>query len=146
MPNKPYKKPTLKRFKAVLEQTGGHLTNTAAMLGCNRSTLREWAKNDPDFADAIAATRMKILDNAIQTAQIVAFGIPVKDPQGRVVGWEQPPDPGMLKYLMSTLGREEEFGEEMTLRHTVDEGVDIYHWIDHEIEEKQRITARQGKP
>lgn len=59
---------------------------------------------------------------------------------GRVVGWEQPPDSSMLRYLMSTLGKDEDFGEEVTLHHTAEEGVDISRWIDKKIEEKQRLA------
>ena len=140
MPNRPYKKPSLKRFKETLKKTGGHLTNTAAILGVDRSTLWEWAKNDPDFENAVRASRKKMLDDAVMTANIVALGIPIKDPQGRVVGWEQPPDSSMLRYLMSTLGKDEDFGEEVTLHHTADEGIDIARWIDKEIEEKQKAS------
>lgn len=65
------------------------------------------------------------LDDAVMTANIVALGIPIKDPQGCVVGWEWPPDSSMERYLMSTLGKDEDFGEEVTLHHTADEGMDI---------------------
>ena len=145
MPSRPYKKPTLKRFKETLKQTGGHLTNTAAILGVDRSTLWEWAKNDPEFENAVRASRKKMLDDAVMTANIVALGIPIKDPQGRVVGWEQPPDSSMLRYLMSTLGKDEDFGEEVTLHHTAEEGIDISRWIDKEIEEKQRNARMNEK-
>lgn len=146
MPTKPYKKPSLKRFKETLAKTGGHLTNTAAILGVDRSTVWEWSKNDPDFETAIRASRKKMLDDALMTANVVALGIPIRDQQtGRIVGWEQPPDSSMLRYLMSTLGKDEDFGEEVTLHHTTDEGVDIARWIDKEIEEKQRNARMNEK-
>lgn len=80
------------------------------------------------------------LDDAVMTANIAALGIPIKDPQGCVVGWEWPPDFSMVRYLMSTLGRDEDFGEDVTLHNTVDEGIDIGRWIDKEIEEKQKAS------
>ena len=80
------------------------------------------------------------LDDAVMTANIVALGIAIKDPQERVVGWEQSPDSSMLRYMMSTLGKDEDFGEEVTLHHTADEGIDIGRWIDKEIEEKQKAS------
>ena len=80
------------------------------------------------------------LDDAVMTCNIVALGIPIKDPQGCVVGWEWPPDFSMVRYLMSTLGRDEDFGEDVTLHNTVDEGIDIGRWIDKEIEEKQKAS------
>lgn len=80
------------------------------------------------------------LDDAVMTCNIVALGIPIKEPQGRVVGREQPPDSSMERYLMSTLCREEDLGEDVTLHHTADEGIDIGRWIDKEIEEKQKAS------
>ena len=80
------------------------------------------------------------LDDALMTGNIVALGIPIKEPQERVVGREQPPDSSMLRYLMSTLGKDEDFGEDVTLHHTADEVMDIGRWIDKEIEEKQKAS------
>ena len=79
-------------------------------------------------------------DDEVMTCNIVALGIPIKDPQGRVVGWEQPPDFSMVRYLMSTFGKDEDFGEDVSLHHTADEGIDIARWIDKEIEEKQKAS------
>lgn len=109
------KKPTLKRFKEALERAGGNLTNTAAALGCDRSTVWAWSKNDEAFAMAIENSRKKILDRCISTSQILAFGIPEKDEHGNVVGWRERPDAGMLRYFMSTLGRKEGFGESLDI-------------------------------
>ena len=80
------------------------------------------------------------LDDALMTANIVALGIPIKDPQGRVDGRAWPPDFSMVRYLMSTLGKDEDFGENVSLHHTADEGIDIARWIDKEIEEKQKAS------
>ena len=80
------------------------------------------------------------LDDAVMTCNIVALGIPIKEPQERVVGWEWPPDSSMVRYLMSTLGKDEDFGEDVTFHHTADEGIDIGRWIDKEIEEKQKAS------
>ena len=80
------------------------------------------------------------LDDAVMTCYIVALGIPIKEPQGCVVGWEWPPDFSMVRYLMSILGKDEDFGEEVTLHHTADEGIDIGRRIDKEIEEKQKAS------
>ena len=80
------------------------------------------------------------LDDAEMTGNIVALGIPIKEPQGCVVGKEQPPDSSMERYLMSTLCREEDLGEDVTLHHTAVEGIDIARWIDKEIEEKQKAS------
>ena len=133
----------------ALNKTGGHLTNTAKELHCSRSALIGWAKEDGEFAEAIGATRKKMLDDCITTAIMISKGIPNMkvDEAGRsvVVGWEVPPDSQMLRYLMGTLGRDEGFGESMQLTHTVDAGVDISRWIEKEIEEKQKAGRKADR-
>ena len=141
---KKYKKPTVKKFREVLESTGGHLSETARLLGVRRATVWVWARDDEEFAAAIDDTRKQFLDSCIATSRLVALGVPQKDEAtGKFIGWLVPPDSNMLRYLMGTLGRDEGFGEEMTLRHTADEGIDITRWIEKEIEEKQKANREQ---
>lgn len=136
-----YKKPTVKNFRAALEATGGNLTETAKVLGVKRGTIWLWAKDDEEFAEAIDETRKQFLDSCIATSRLVALGKPIVNKDtGEFMGWEVPPDSNMLRYLMGTLGRNEGFGEVMTLNHTADEGVDISRWIEKEIEEKQKAN------
>ncbi len=130
-------------MQEALKQTEGNLTNTAKLLGVNRTTLWTWAKKDPDFAQAIDESRKKLLDNCLTTAQILAFGVPMKDENGKFIGWQERPDPQMLRYFIATLGREEGFGEEVTLRHTTDEGVDVGRWIEREIELKSKQNTEE---
>ena len=115
MPSTSFKRPTIDELKDALARTGGHLTNTAAALGLNRSTLWRMAKEDEQADEAITASRKKMLDDALMTANIIALGIPIKDASGRITGWEVPPDSGMLRYLISTLGRDEGFSEKLDL-------------------------------
>ncbi|MBQ9639136.1 MAG: helix-turn-helix domain-containing protein [Bacteroidales bacterium] len=142
MPKTAYKKPKVSDLTKALEKTGGNLTDAAKLLGCNRSTLRTWAHDDEEFAEAISASRKQMLDQCITTARLVAQGIPLME-NGRFVGWQVTPDSNMLRYLMSTLGRDEEFGESMTIRHTTDEGVDIGCWIEREIEMKRAAQKNE---
>ena len=55
--------------------------------------------------------RGEFLDEVISTARVVALGIPLKDDNGNFAGYQVPPDGSMLRYLLSTLGRNEGFGE-----------------------------------
>lgn len=106
------KKPKIEEFIEALSKTEGNLTKTAELLGCQRQTLWLWAKKDPKFDSAIKESRKKMLDQCITTARLVARGIPILD-NGKFVGWEVPPDPQMLRYFISTLGRDEGFGEKL---------------------------------
>lgn len=135
-----YKKPTAKRFRGALEATGGNLSETAKLLGVRRTTIWLWAKDDEEFAEAIDDVRKQFLDTCIATSRLVALGKPIVNDKGEFEGWQVPPDSQMLRYLMGTLGRNEGFGENITLTHTADEGVDISRWIEKEIEEKQKAS------
>ena len=108
------KKPTLEALKEALEKTQGNLTNTAVLLGCCRASLWEWGKRDPKFAQVIDDSRKKFLDNCLTTARVVALGIPVIE-GGKVTGWKERPDSQMLRYFISTLGRNEGFGENLDI-------------------------------
>ena len=74
-----------------------------------------WVQTDRDIDNAIRESRKKMLDNALATAQVVALGIPIKDQQDRITGWEVPPDTSMLKYLLSTLGKDEGFNNNIDI-------------------------------
>ena len=111
MPSKPYKKPPVEKLEKVLAATGGNLSEAARMLGVSRKMLRRWCNEDEEFDDALYEARMRTFDKAVSTAQAVAFGVPIME-KGKFVGWQEHPDPQMLRYFMTTLGKDEGFGEE----------------------------------
>lgn len=111
VPTRARMKPSIDRFVEALRQTRGNLTKTAEIFGVNRTTVHDWTKSDPAFAVAVKDSRGRMLDECITVSRIVALGIPEKDPSGKIIGWKVPPDSGMLRYLLGTLGRGEGFGE-----------------------------------
>lgn len=104
-------RPSVEEVVDALTKTNGHLSNAAKMLGVTRQTVWLWAKNEPLIAEAIKESRKKLFDNCLSTAQIVALGVPIKDENGKFVGWQERPDSQMLRYLMGIIGRDEGFGE-----------------------------------
>ena len=133
MPSKPYKKPPVEKLEKVLAATGGNLSEAARMLGVSRKILRRWCNDDGDFDDALYEARMHTFDKAFSTAQILAFGVPIME-KGKFVGWQEHPDPQMVRYLLATLGKDEGFNEEVTVHHTVaDKGINIHKWIELEM-------------
>ena len=109
------KKPTLKKFNEIAEKAGGNISTIAKAFNVNRKTVYEWAKEDTDFQDVIDDQRGRILDDCIATSRVLARGIPILDENKKIVGWEERPDSQMVRYLMSTLGRKEGFGENIDL-------------------------------
>lgn len=135
-----YKKPPLEEFKKAIEATRGNLTATAKALGVVRGTIWAWAKEDEDFRSTINDARKGKLDQFISTAELVALGIPDVDPDTkRVVGWVEKPDPQMLRYFMSTLGRDEGFGDNLDI---TTNGKDVNNVVRVEVIDKRSDVAQ----
>ena len=147
-----YKKPTAEEFRKFVRAKMGNLTQVANTLHVSRAAVSRWVSEDAEFKEIVADERMQLFDESLQTARVVALGIPayetVLDPDGnpvldkdgkevkRMSGWIERPDSQMLRYFMSTLGRREGFGEDIDLTETVKNGVNITAWIRKENEGK----------
>lgn len=110
------KKPSLDEFEEYIRRTGGNLSQTAGLFGVSRQTVHNWIREDQDFKNAVQDSRKKLFDQCLDAARIVALGVPHIDPaSGQVLGWKEKPDGQMLRYLLSTLGRDEGFGESVNV-------------------------------
>ena len=105
------KKPNIEDFRKAVRKSGGNLTKVAATFKVARKTIYQWAKEDVEFKDAISDERGALVDECLVSARVLALGIPEKDENGNFVGWRERPDGYMIRYLLSTLGRNEGFGE-----------------------------------
>ena len=93
-----------------MKKYNGNLTKVADSFGVWRQTIYTWMSEDERFQAVVESARKNLFDRCLATADVLANGIP--DIQnGKFVGWIERPDGGMLRYLMSTLGRSEGFGE-----------------------------------
>lgn len=86
----------------------------ATALGVYRSTIYKWCADNPEYQAVIDEYRGRLLDECLRSARAVSIGIP-KTKDGKIVGWIERPDGYMLRYLISTLGRREGFGEAIDL-------------------------------
>lgn len=141
------KKPSVEQFAKVLADTGGNISRTAKAFGVSRSALYKWIESDEDFANATTDARGQLLDECIAVSRIVALGIPEKAPDGRIIGWVKPPDPSMLRYLMSTLGRNEGFGEhiEVKSKTEVKGSIPISDWIKEHLQRPKKQPKEADK-
>lgn len=135
------KKPTIEKFTEVLTSTGGNISQTAKILRVNRSVIYDWIKNDHRFESAVNDCRGKLLDECIAVSRIVALGIPEKDADGKMIGWIERPDSSMLRYLLSTLGRNEGFGErvEVKAETEIKGSIPIKAWVEENIIKKKKF-------
>lgn len=133
--------PSIEKFRDVAQTQNGHKTNIACTFGVSRSTLDKWIKDNPEFNAIINDSRMRKVDDCIDRAYQLAVGIPEIDGK-KIVGWKERPDGNMLRYLLSTLGRKEGFGEDSKSEDafhaeaprtlTKDEAKDFWNKLDNE--------------
>lgn len=126
------KKPNIEDFRKILRKSGGNLTKVAATFKVARKTIYQWAKEDTEFKDAISDERGSLVDECLVSARVLALGIPEKDKDGNFVGWRERPDGYMIRYLLSTLGKNEGFGEESEdtdIPTDINHGITIDSWI-----------------
>ncbi len=110
------KKPSLDEFTEAIRKSGGNLTQTASLLQVSRQTVHNWMNEDEEFKKIVKDSRLRVFDRCLDVAYIVAVGVPHYDKTtGEMIGWREKPDSGMLRYLLSTLGRDEGFGEKLNV-------------------------------
>lgn len=103
-------KPTVKRFEKAVEKFGGNLTKVAEAFKVSRTCMYKWVNSDPQFKGIVDDARMRMFDECLATARVVANGIPHIE-GGKLVGWIERPDGNLLRYLLGSLGKKEGFGE-----------------------------------
>lgn len=101
---------TLEELRDALDKTQGNLTNAAKILGVRRESIWLWGKREPKVKEIINNSKKQTLDQCVTAAKALALGIPIME-NGKFVGWQEKPDGQMLRYFISTLGRDEGFGE-----------------------------------
>ena len=107
--------PKYKKFKEVVALKRGNLTKVAEFFSVDRRTVYDWIEKHPEYKEVVSDARGRLFDDCLVTAEVVAMGVPEKDENGKLTGWKERPDGNMLRYLMSTLGRKEGFGESIDI-------------------------------
>lgn len=96
----------------MVNECRGNLSSVARRLGVTRNTLTNWVTAGGDeWKQVVRDARMRLFDDCLVSAEVLARGIPEKDDDGNVIGWLEKPDGQMVRYLLSTLGKEEGFGD-----------------------------------
>lgn len=103
--------PELKKFREVAEACHGNYSRIADVFGVTRQTVYNWCKEDPDFKEIATDCKMRLFDSALDAARALTVGIPKIGADGRLIGWIERPDGNMVRYILSTLGKNEGFTE-----------------------------------
>lgn len=90
----------------------------ALAVGLNRVTLYRWIADDSKYKDIVEEYRGRLLDRCLETADMLANGVPdlEETPNGpKLRGWKVYPDGQTLRFLISTIGRKEGFGDSVDI-------------------------------
>ncbi len=126
-------KPKLEKFREAAEKCGGNITKIAKAFNRTRGQVYEWMRKDAEFKAVIDDSRGSMVDDCISIAHILAKGIPdIQD--GKMVGWIERPDASMVRFILSTQGRKEGFGEnlDVTTNGKDINGVDLFRVLTKE--------------
>jgi len=105
-------RPELEAFRDAVNKSRGNLSTVARSFGVTRNTITNWVTlGGEEWKQVVRDARLRLFDDCLISAEVLARGIPEKDEQGNVVGWIEKPDGQMVRYLLSTLGKEEGFGD-----------------------------------
>ena len=72
----PTKKPSIDTFRKIANACGGILSDMAANLGVERSTIYTWCKDDERFAQALEDSRERFVDLAESNLRKLVAGVP----------------------------------------------------------------------
>ena len=112
--------PPLDKFTEAMNKAGGNVTLVAKAFRVERHTVYDWMNRKPEYKQVLDDARGSFLDEALTSARILVRGIPdiqEVNEGGKMVkkqvGWITPPDSGMTRYILGTLGRADGFGEKI---------------------------------
>lgn len=108
-------KPDIKKFREAADACHGNYSKIASAFGVTRHTVYNWCKEDPDFQEIINDFKMRLFDHALEAARALTVGVPKVSKDGRLIGWIERPDGNMVRYILSTLGKNEGFTERKEL-------------------------------
>lgn len=104
--------PDLETFRKAVEQYRGNLSKVATAFQVTRGTIANWLNAGGDeWKQVVRDARMRLFDDCLISAEILARGIPEKDGDGNIIGWIEKPDGQMVRYVLSSLGKNEGFGD-----------------------------------
>ncbi len=138
----PSKKPSLDTFRKVANACGGILSDIAANLSVERSTVYTWCKDDDQFSQALEDSRERFIDLAESNLRKLVAGVPAieKDENGekRFAGWIKPPSETAIIFTLKTRGKKRGYVERSEVAADVDMkgSINIRDWVKDRLQKK----------
>lgn len=105
--------PDLDVFREAVRKYRGNMTKVAEAFGVTRVTVANWMNTNDEWKQVVRDARMRLFDDCLIAGELLATGIPIKDENGKFIGWDKAPDGQMIRYFLSTLGQQEGFSDTM---------------------------------
>lgn len=144
----PTKKPSIDTFRKIANACGGILSDMAANLGVERSTIYTWCKDDERFAQALEDSRERFVDLAESNLRKLVAGVPAieTDENGdkRFAGWIERPSETAIIFTLKTRGKKRGYVERSEVEADVSMkgSVDIKEWVKDRLKKRNDRTAR----
>jgi hypothetical protein len=139
----PTKKPDADIFRKVANACGGILSDIAANLGVERSTIYTWCKDDPEFAQVLEDSRERFIDLAESNLRKLVAGVPAieadEDGNKRFAGWIERPSETAIIFTLKTRGKRRGYVERSEIEADVSMkgSVDIKEWVKDRLNKKK---------
>lgn len=104
----------------LIQSKYGNMTHIANAMQVSRTTVWVWINEDEELKLALKEARESMIDFAESQLYSKIRGIPIieknkKTGKDEVVGWECPPDTSLIKWVLSTQGKDRGWTERREL-------------------------------
>jgi transposase-like protein len=124
------KKPDNELIIKLLHTKQGNLSEVAKALGVSRRSIEKWLEKNKELREAREDANDAFVDFAESQAYLLAKGIPKyktntegeleldENREPELVGWEEKPDAGIIKFILSTKGKGRGYVTESKIEHS----------------------------
>jgi hypothetical protein len=85
----------------------------------SRTTIYEWIKTDPSFANDFQDAREDLKDFAESQLIVLARGIAETDEKGKLLGWKERPDSAAVIFMNKALNKDRGYTERIEHEHGI---------------------------
>lgn len=138
----PTKKPHIDIFRKVANACGGILSDIAAHLGVERSTIYTWCNDDEQFQQALDDSRERFLDLAESNLRKLVAGVPAVETnemgEKQFAGWIERPSETAIIFTLKTRGKKRGYVERSEVEADVNMkgSIGIKEWVRDRLKKK----------
>lgn len=112
-------------FEIVANQKLGNKSLMASALGISRPTLDKIIAENGKFKEIIDNASEHAIDFAESQLHLLMKGIPIKDDNGKLIGWEEKPDKTSIIFYLKTKGKKRGYVETHQIENVTKPELDV---------------------